>query len=92
MLFTSAPESLQRIAGALEAGDMEAAATAAHSLKSAVNNLGGRRLAEQLDAFENTVIAQADLQAARRAAAGLQQAYTQLAAALRSQAGLRTGT
>ncbi len=92
MLFASAPETLRRVSVALEAGNLEAAGAAAHSLKSAVNNLGGRRLAEQLDALENAVLEQADLQAARRAAAGLAQAYAQLESALRAQAERRTGT
>ena len=92
MLYASAPEALRRIASALEAGELEAAGAAAHSLKSAVNNLGGRRLAEQLDVFENAVLEQADLQVARRAASGLEQAYAQLETALRAQAERRTGT
>jgi HPt (histidine-containing phosphotransfer) domain-containing protein len=92
MLYASAPEALRRIRSALEAGELEAAGAAAHSLKSAVNNLGGRRLAEQLDVFETTVREQADLQDARRAAAGLEAAYAQLEAALRAQAERRTGT
>ena len=92
MLYASAPEALRRIGSALEAGELEAAGAAAHSLKSAVNNLGGRRLAEQLDVFENAVLEQADLQVARRAASGLEQAYAQLETALRAQAERRTGT
>jgi len=92
MLFASAPEALRRIGSALEAGELAAAGAAAHSLKSAVNNLGGRRLAEQLDALENTVLEQADLQAARRAASGLERAYAQLETALRDQAKRSTGT
>ncbi len=92
MLFESAPEALRRISSALEAGELAAAGAAAHSLKSAVNNLGGRRLAEQLDVLENAVVEQADLQAARRAASGLEQAYAQLETALRGQAKRSTGT
>ena len=92
MLFASAPEALRRIGAALEAGEFEAAGAAAHSLKSAVSNLGGRQLAEQLDVFENAVREQADPQAARRAASGLKQAYAQLETALRSQAERSTGT
>ncbi|MGB7904910.1 MAG: response regulator [Steroidobacteraceae bacterium] len=92
MLFASAPEALRRIGSALEAGELAAAGTAAHSLKSAVSNLGGRRLAEQLDALENAVLEQADLQAARRAASGLERAYAQLETALRDQARRSTGT
>jgi two-component system, sensor histidine kinase and response regulator len=92
MLFASAPEALRRIGSALEAGELEAAGATAHSLKSAVNNLGGRRLAEQLDVLENAVNELADLQAARRAASGLEQAYAQLETALRDQARRGTGT
>ena len=92
MLFASAPEALRRIGAALEAGEFEAAGAAAHSLKSAVNNLGGRRLAEQLDVFENAVREQADPQAVRRAASGLKQAYAQLETALRGQTERSTGT
>jgi HPt (histidine-containing phosphotransfer) domain-containing protein len=92
MLFASAPEALRRIGAALEAGEFEAAGAAAHSLKSAVSNLGGRRLAEQLDVFENAVREQTDLQAARRAASGLRQAYAQFESALRDHAERSTGT
>ena len=92
MLFASAPEALRNIGAALEAGELEAAGAAAHSLKSAVSNLGGRRLGEQLDVLENAVREQADLQAARRAASGLQQAYEQLESALRGQTKRSTGT
>ena len=86
------PEALRRIGAALQAGDLDAAGAAAHSLKSAVSNLGGRRLAEQLDVFEISVREQADLQAARRAASGLEQTYAHLATALRATTERRTGT
>ncbi len=92
MLYASAPDALRRIGMALEAGNLEAAAGAAHSLKSAVNNLGGRQLAEQLDALETTILDHGDLQAARRAAVGLPAAYAQLETALQAQAALRTGS
>jgi two-component system, sensor histidine kinase and response regulator len=92
MLFASAPEALRRIGSALEAGELEAAGAAAHSLKSAVSNLGGRRLAEQLDVLETSVLEQANLQAARRAASGLEQAYAQLETALRAETERHTGT
>jgi signal transduction histidine kinase/DNA-binding response OmpR family regulator/HPt (histidine-containing phosphotransfer) domain-containing protein len=92
MLFESAPESLRKIREALAAGDPAAAATAAHSLKSAVNNLGGRQLAEMLDVLENTILEQGDLQGALRVAAGLDQAYAQLEQALRNQVERTTGT
>ncbi len=92
MLYASAPEALRKVRLALEAGELEAAGTAAHSLKSAVSNLGGRRLAELLDVLENTIREQANLESARRAASGLDQAYTQLEKALRSQTERITGT
>ena len=92
MLFASAPDALRRIDTALAAGELAAAGTAAHSLKSAVNNLGGRRLAEQLDTLENAVLEQANLQAARKAATGLEQAYLKLETALRAETERRTGT
>jgi HPt (histidine-containing phosphotransfer) domain-containing protein len=92
MLFASAPEALRMIGAALEAGELAAAGAAAHSLKSAVSNLGGRRLAELLDLLENSILEQADLPAARRAASGLGHAYAQLETALRTQAQRGTGT
>ncbi len=92
MLFESAPESLRKVREALAAGDPAAAGAAAHSLKSAVNNLGGRQLAEMLDVLEHTLLEQGDLQGALRAASGLDQAYTQLEQALRGQAERSTGT
>jgi CheY-like chemotaxis protein/HPt (histidine-containing phosphotransfer) domain-containing protein/anti-sigma regulatory factor (Ser/Thr protein kinase) len=92
MLYAAAPEALRKVRLALEAGELEAAGTAAHSLKSAVSNLGGRRLAELLDVLENTIREQANLESARRAASGLDQAYTQLEQALRGQTERRTGT
>jgi HPt (histidine-containing phosphotransfer) domain-containing protein len=92
MLFASAPETLRRIGAALEAGELAAAGAAVHSLKSAVSNLGGRRLAGLLDLLEDSILEQADLQAARRAASGLEDAYAQLEQALRGQAQRSTGT
>jgi CheY-like chemotaxis protein len=92
MLFATAPEALRKITAALESGELAAAGAAAHSLKSAVSNLGGRQLAELLDLLENSILDQADPQAARRTAAGLQHAYAQLETALRSQAQRSTGT
>jgi len=92
MLFASAPEALRKISSALETGELAAAGAAAHSLKSAVSNLGGRRLAELLDVLENSILEQADVQVARRTASGLEHAYAQLEAALRDQAQRSTGT
>jgi HPt (histidine-containing phosphotransfer) domain-containing protein len=92
MLFATAPEALRKITAALDSGELAAAGAAAHSLKSAVSNLGGRQLAELLDLLENSILDQADPQAARRTAAGIQHAYAQLESALRSQAQRSTGT
>jgi HPt (histidine-containing phosphotransfer) domain-containing protein len=92
MLFVSGPASLRTISAALEAGDLDTAAAAAHSMKSAVNNLGGRRLADQLDVLESGIMDRADLEAARRAASGLEQTYAQLETALREQTARDTGT
>jgi signal transduction histidine kinase/CheY-like chemotaxis protein/HPt (histidine-containing phosphotransfer) domain-containing protein len=92
MLYASGPESLRAISAALDDGDLAAAAAAAHSMKSAVNNLGGRRLAEQLDVLENGIADRADLEAARRAASGLDQSYAQFEQALRAQLKRDTGT
>jgi signal transduction histidine kinase/CheY-like chemotaxis protein/HPt (histidine-containing phosphotransfer) domain-containing protein len=92
MLFNTGPQALRTIATALEAGDLEAAATAAHALKSAVSNLGGRPLAGLLERLEDTIREQGDLQAARRVAAGLAPAFAQLEQALRQQTLQETGT
>ncbi|HET9693118.1 MAG TPA: response regulator [Steroidobacteraceae bacterium] len=92
MLYVSGPESLRRIRAALDAGDLAAAAAAAHGMKSPVRNLGGRRLAEQLDALETTIVDQGDAEAALRAASGLERSYALLETALRAQAVRSTGT
>jgi two-component system sensor histidine kinase/response regulator len=92
MLYASAPEALARLRAALEQGDLDAVATAAHSLKSPVSNLGGRRLAEQLERCEAAARDHGDLKAARRAARGLKQTYADLEAALRAATIRSTGT
>jgi CheY-like chemotaxis protein len=92
LLFTTAPETLGRMSAALEQGDLEAFATAAHSLKSPVSNLGGRRLAMQLERCETASREQCDLKAARKAARGLKQTYAELEEALRAETRRATGT
>jgi len=92
LLFTTAPESLQRLDDALDAGDLEAIDAAAHALKSPVNSLGGRRLAEQLERCEVAARDQGDIKAARNAARGLKQTYSDLEAALRVESSRANGT
>jgi two-component system, sensor histidine kinase and response regulator len=92
LLFEMAPGALQSIEKALAAGDRSAAAAAAHSLKSATSNLGGRRLAEQLDRCESAARDGGDIAAARAAALGLRPSYSALEAALRELTDRRTGT
>jgi signal transduction histidine kinase/CheY-like chemotaxis protein len=92
LLFESAPATLQNIERALAAGDLAAIAAAAHSLKSASSNLGGRRLAAQLDRCESLARDGADIAAVRNAAAGLRQSYAALASALNELASRKTGS
>jgi HPt (histidine-containing phosphotransfer) domain-containing protein len=92
LLFTTAPETLARLSATLEQGDLEAFAAAAHSLKSPVSNLGGRRLAMQLERCEAAAREQCDLKAARKAARGLKQTYAELEEALRAETRRATGT
>ena len=92
LLFTTAPETLGRMSAALEQGDLEPFAAAAHSLKSPVSNLGGRRLAMQLERCETASREQCDVKAARKAARGLKQTYAELEEALRAETRRATGT
>ena len=92
LLFTTAPESLQRLEAALEAGDLQAIAAAAHSFKSPVSSLGGRRLAAQLEQCELAALEARDVNEARRAARGMKQTYAILEAALRVESSRATGT
>jgi len=92
LLFTTAPESLRRLEAALEAGDLQAISEAAHSFKSPVNSLGGRRLAAQLETCELAAIEARDLDAARQAARGINQTYANLEAALKVESRRATGT
>ncbi len=92
LLFAQAPGALQAIEAALTAGDVAAAGAAAHSLKSAASNLGGRRLAEQLDRCEAAVRDESDISVVRKSAMGLRQAYAALEAALQEETKRRTGS
>ena len=92
LLFENAPAAIQSIERGLAAGDLAAVAAAAHSLKSAASNLGGRRLAEQLERCESMARDAADVATVRTSAAGLRQSYAAFEAALRELTGRRTGT
>ncbi len=92
LLFTTAPDALTRLGAALEQEDLEALGTAAHSLKSPVSNLGGRRLAAQLERCETAAHERRDLKAARKAARGLRQTYGEFEAELRAEIRRATGT
>jgi CheY-like chemotaxis protein/anti-sigma regulatory factor (Ser/Thr protein kinase) len=92
LLFESAPATLQGIERALAAGDLAAVAAAAHSLKSASSNLGGRRLAAQLDRCESLAREGAGIAAVRGAAAGLPQAYAAFTSALNEMTTRKTGS
>ena len=92
LLFTGAPATLKELGTALEKGDLEAVGKAAHSLKSPVSNLGGRRLAAQLERCEVAARDQGDIKAARKSARGLKQNYADLEDALRDETRRSTGT
>jgi signal transduction histidine kinase/CheY-like chemotaxis protein/HPt (histidine-containing phosphotransfer) domain-containing protein len=85
MLFASAPDALRRIDAALSMGDLEGVASAAHAFKSPVSNLGGRRLAEQLERCEEAARDRADIEATREVVKTLAQAYSELDATLRAE-------
>ncbi len=92
MLRQSAPIALQTIERALAAGDLTTVAETAHALKSSCANLGGRQLAEQLDRCEMAARDTGDAAEVRRAAAGLQQKFAALVAALAQVTARTTGT
>ena len=92
LLFTTAPDSIKRLRAALESGDLDAIAGTAHALKSPVSSLGGRRLAAQLDRCERAAREARDVEAARRAARGLEQCYAELGSALRGECARATGS
>ena len=92
LLFTTAPESLQRLDAAIESGDLAATAAAAHAFKSPVSSLGGRRLAAQLERCELAALEARDANEARQAARGIHETYADLAAALTAESSRATGT
>jgi CheY-like chemotaxis protein len=85
MLFASSKDAFARLDEALADGNLEAVAAAAHALKSPVNNLGGRRLADLLERCETASLEGADIAVVRRSAAGLKAHYAALVAALESE-------
>jgi len=92
MLFAASPDSLARLDAALAAGNLEEVAATAHALKSPVNNLGGRRLADLLERCETAARDGADLTVVRRSATGLKAHYAALVAALETETRRGTGT
>ncbi|HVN41592.1 MAG TPA: response regulator [Steroidobacteraceae bacterium] len=92
MLFASSKDAFERLDMALEAGDREGVAGAAHALKSPVSNLGGRRLADLLERCETMALEGAELAQLRRAAAGLKAHYAALVATLQTELRRGTGT
>ncbi len=92
MLVDSSKDLFARFDAALAAGNLEEIAAAAHAIKSPVNNLGGRRLADLLERCETTALESGDLAAVRRTAAGLKAHYAALVAALEAENRRATGT
>jgi len=92
LLFETAPTTLQSVDRCLAAGDLPAVAAAAHSLKSASSNLGGRRFAEVLDRCESMARDGADVKAIRAVAAGLRPTYAAFETALKQANSRKTGT
>ena len=92
MLVQSSKELFARLDAALAAGDLQEIASAAHAIKSPVNNLGGRRLADLLERCEITALESGDLAAVRRIATGLKAHYAALVAALEAENRRGTGT
>ncbi|MGE5667702.1 MAG: Hpt domain-containing protein, partial [Betaproteobacteria bacterium] len=92
MLFASSKDAFNRLDSAIADGNLEEVAAAAHALKSPVNNLGGRRLADLLERCEVAALEGADISVVRRSAAGLKAHYAALVAALQGEARRSTGT
>ena len=92
LLTNSSKDLFARFDAALAAGDLNEIASAAHAIKSPVNNLGGRRLADLLERCETTALESGDLAAVRRTAAGLKAHYAALVAALEAETRRGTGT
>jgi signal transduction histidine kinase/CheY-like chemotaxis protein len=92
MLFASSKDAFNRLDAAIADGNLEEVAAAAHALKSPVNNLGGRRLADLLERCEVAAREGADIASVRRSAAGLKAHYAALVAALQGETRRGTGT
>jgi len=92
MLYTMSKDAFGRLDAAIADGNLEEVAAAAHALKSPVNNLGGRRLADLLERCEVAAREGADMAAVRRLAAGLKAHYAALVAALHGETRRSTGT
>jgi HPt (histidine-containing phosphotransfer) domain-containing protein len=92
ILFASSKDAFNRLDAAIADGNLEEVAAAAHALKSPVNNLGGRRLADLLERCEVAAREGADIASVRRSAAGLKAHYAALVAALQGETRRGTGT
>ena len=92
MLYAMSKEAFGRLDAAIADGNLEEVAEAAHALKSPVNNLGGRRLADLLERCEVAAREGADIATVRRSAAGLKAHYAALVAALQGETRRGTGT
>jgi len=92
MLYATSKDAFGRLDAAIADGNLEEVAAAAHALKSPVNNLGGRRLADLLERCEVAAREGADIAAVRRSAAGLKAHYAALVAALQGETRRSTGT
>ncbi len=92
LLTNSSKDLFARLDAALAAGDLTEIAVAAHAIKSPVNNLGGRRLADLLERCEIAALESGDLAAVRRIAAGFKAHYAALVAALEAETRRGTGT
>ena len=92
MLFASAADAFARLDSALAEGNLEEVAAAAHSFKSPVSSLGGRRLADLLERCETAALEGSDLAVVRRAATGLKPHYAALVAALEAETRRATAT
>jgi len=92
MLYATSKDAFGRLDAAIADGNLEEVAAAAHALKSPVNNLGGRRLADLLERCEVAAREGADIAVVRRSAAGLKAHYAALVAALQSETRRGTGT
>jgi HPt (histidine-containing phosphotransfer) domain-containing protein len=92
MLEATSKDAFARLDAALADGHLEDVAAAAHTLKSPVSNLGGRRLAGLLERCEVAAREGADIAVVRRSAAGLKAHYAALLAALQGETRRGTGT